>query len=288
MAEKIIVFDAHEPSLVCALSYFLEQGYKLEGSPLEEIAILWDNPDAWLFNINIMDSNQETDFYLFEILHPHKHISLQNLIDLGEDKNLNPEANALLRDWKQQRSLMALAREIREKKTYSDYAIRYMMALTVSRTTKGEKENAEIFIAAARELAYKKKNFEITNLANQYPTVAKATENAIQKIKIQPSAFDIPNRQVAYGYLDNVSPMVDLYAIKKEITNKFPYLAVIQYRKNSEEFTCIVSKELDLQKIFLLDKNEALTKGELTYEALIKGELTKVNKRFREIISEIT
>lgn len=281
--QKIIIFDAHEPSIVCALSYFLDQGYELKSSPPGNIENLWDNPDAWLFNVSHGISGDKKDFDFFLDFHPDKRISLQDLTDFGESPNLSPEAKDLLIGWKEQSNLRALAREIRDVTSwkYSRRAARYGQALVSSRTLNTHKIHENVMVEAAREIINQKQNFEITHLAEQYPSISRATENAMQKIFIQDSNFSIPSREVAYGYLDNISPLADFYAIRQEALRRFPYLAVIQFRENGQEFTWLGSKRLNIAQMFLLNEGSK-------NEALIKGKFKKINNYFRETISEIT
>ncbi len=281
---KIIVFNAYEPSIVCPLSYFWNQGYHPYSAPLVDIEVLWDNPDVWLLGVSPGISTKKTDFDIFLDFHQDKIISLQNLVDFKEDRDLNPEAKTLLSGWRQQTRLRALAREIRDQNTwsYSKIAARYGKALTASRTLNNHKNHENLMLGAAREIQNKKNNFEITKLAEQHQQIVETTEKILKKIRIKDSDFSIPNREVAYGYLDNLSPLADLYDIKQEALKRFPYLVVIQFRHYGQEFTWLGSRSLNIRQLLLI--NEASN----NQEVLIKRPFKKINKEFREIISEIT
>jgi len=281
--EKIIIFDAHEPSIICALSYFLDQGYELKSAPPERIETLWNNPNIWLLNVKYSIFGAKKDFDFFLDFHQDRIISLQDLIDFDENSNLSQEAQVFLKGWKKELSLIDLAHKIGDPKTwgYSKMAARYGKALISSRTLNSHKIHENRMISAAREISNKKENFEIIDLSAKYPQISQATKKALEKIFIKNSDFSIPNREVAYGFLDNLSPLADFYAIKQEALKNFSYLTVIQFRDNNQEFTWLGSKNINIRQLFGINKTGN------QQEVLLKGKFKEINKNFRKIISEI-
>lgn len=282
--DKIIVYDPRDTSIVCALSHFWSQGYELHAEPFigKNLCEILNNSNFWLLNTS-QNIELKTDFDVFMWYSTSRKISLQDLSNINPGKHESPEITEFLKSWRQNRSLMALAREMRDSKTwnYAHKAARLSKALTVSRIINTPQDHIRMMMMVIAELNSEDSSLALDRLSAEYNEITRITTKILEKIKVQDSPFSLPGQAVAYAYLDNLSGYADIENIRKEALKKFPFLVILQFKKNGRGYTWIGSSKVNVRKIF--DIQEPGSSNEILYA----GDIKLTTKLLRQKIAEL-
>lgn len=299
--ETVIKFYPGEASNVFALAAALKAGYKIIPVPsmmeiwcgeveksfsekiinLEEILLLdiyADNPD--FPDLDIYLKMQGPKIKGITNTQDLQSMSLDSTKYQGIYRFLNYFAGQMAAD----------ARDLRREQTWlhNKVAERYGRALRAatikSYNTANKAFYAQALMDCALEIASKKRNFQIDDLVNGY-LKGKNEDLAAAKAKFSTSGhpFVLPGRTVAFAYLDNISGWLDLYSLGQEIRQLYPYLAIIQYRKNNKEYNWIISNgQVNVRQLLNLGHLE----GD-AYQVLVKLPHKVANKKFGREISDL-
>lgn len=253
------------------------------------MAEIWDNGNKQIILLDIYPNDPrypDLDTYLK--MQATKIKFVVGLHDIYR-KNVSQDAGALelLRYITPQTLIDANNMKDYNRVNQDKIAVRYGQSLKAARVKATNDEDEYIYqqavVDAAYEIYTKKKNYEIDTLVEAYKKMLNVTLAAKQKVETRDSPFTIPKREVAFGYLDHISPWLDLEKLKKDSLILFPYLVVIQYKYDGEDYTWIGSDQLINVRHFI---NLAGTGP--NHQILLKGSHKQVTQHIRQAIAEIT
>ncbi|MBN2884906.1 hypothetical protein JXE04_03200 [Patescibacteria group bacterium] len=244
----------------------------LEIKPLLKMSNLWDawtEYDEMVLISSRIDLSIFEDWFIFLDLAINSIPSSINPLEIQDDDS-HVETQKVL-NFMKETGFLKHAQDMQNPEKWKEnrLAARYGKSLAVATTFFENQNNLtglwQLFEDAAIEILYGKENKEITTFNHSESRCSDALENALKKVNFETLPL-IANEKVAYAYLDNVSPWLNLRKFQKEVLRLNEVLFVLQYRKNNEELTWIGSNnKLNINKIFGIKNNE-----ESPYEALIK------------------
>ncbi|MDP3837026.1 MAG: hypothetical protein Q8Q67_02915 [bacterium] len=263
--KKTVAYNPSDYTIVYALAACLRAGFNLH--PASNMRELWGINSSQIILLDIDEHNPAfVDLNSYQKIISNKVVSKFLLTDLYSN------ANHILRDniyahriWKHLLDIDDVFENIASLKQGhpKDISIkRYAYALH-SASVKANNTDDPLFYyktleAIAHEIAGVKSYAEIDLLAIYRERVSETTKTAFGRISCDHKVFSIPYREVAYAYLANVSPWLDLDELKRMTKEYYPYLSILQYRANNREYTWIGSKDnrLDIRQFFdLPEKN---------------------------------
>ncbi|PKM88519.1 hypothetical protein CVU83_01625 [Candidatus Falkowbacteria bacterium HGW-Falkowbacteria-2] len=250
-------------TIVYALAACLKAGFELH--PASNMHELWDINSRQIVLLDIDSENPAfADFESYREYMRPKIISCLSLADLYESATQKLNNNKVaLQIWKQLIDIDDVFKSIVSlKKGYlKDITIKRFAYALRSASIKASNTNDQLFYYKtleniAAEIADLNSNSEIDILAIYCERVNDTTKAAFKRITCNHSIFTIPYREVAYAYLANISPWLDLDELKKMAKEHYPYLSILQYRANDKEYTWIGSKynQLDIRQFFDLPR----------------------------------
>jgi len=133
-------------------------------------------------------------------------------------------------------------------------ALRYIGALAVLRSidrNNGEDNTLTLLISAALEMINGKTNEYVENLVSLIPDMERLSADALSRFTDNLCIFREAknmNRPVGYVNLRDVPSHTNIIHIIKEAQYRFPYLVVIRYRIDGEEYTEYSSKKFNVIK----------------------------------------
>ncbi len=285
--EKVVIFNPGDASIIFALAACLQAGYKI--IPASSMSEIWDNENKPTVLLDIYQNDPrypDLDIYLELQAAKIKHvISLHDMYH----KKASQDAGALEIMKYVTPQMITDANNMKDFNRWNQdkLAVRYGQSLKAAKVRSLNDEDEYIYqqavVYAAYEIFTKKKNYEIDTLAEAYQKMINVTLTAKQKVETNDSPFTIPNRDVAFGYLDHISPWLDLEKVKKDSLILFPYLVVIQYKNNGEDYTWVGSEGLLNVRHFI-----NITGPGSPHQILLKGSHKKVTQHIRQAIAEIT
>ncbi len=302
---ETVKFYPGEASNVFALAAALKAGYKIV--PASSMSELWSNePEERSYfatgkfspeEIILLDiypndpSFSDLDIYL-----KMQRGKIKGTINAQEIQDLSPTLG--LTKYKGiyrflnyfDKHMAADARDLRREETwtYNQVAKRYGLALRAANikayNTAKQSFYAQALMDCALEIATKKRNFQVDDLVSGY-FKGKGEDLAAAKAKFSTSGhpFVLPGRTVAFTYLDNISGWLDLYKLGQEVRQLYPYLAIIQYRKDNKEYNWIISNgKVNVRQLLNLGHLE----GD-AYQVLIKLPHKVANKDLGRAIADL-
>ncbi|MGE5425936.1 MAG: hypothetical protein ACM3PZ_02595 [Bacillota bacterium] len=289
MKTNVVAYFPGDTSMIFALAAFLKAGYCLH--PAWRMRDLW-GIEARKICLLDFDGKEKNfpDLEIFICANAWKielKTSLHRLYSQEYSNQNNPLAIKLRKiiftDGSLTKNVTAIKADVPPSEPEM---MRYYFALKAARIKAANTEDEGFYTrtleSIAREIASGSSYSDIDLLANFCQRVDMATEAAFEKINTNQDLFNIPGRPVAYGYLSNISPWLDLPVLKLQAQKSFPYLCILQYRKKDRELTWIgTNSVLDLELFFDLPcqgKNELL----------IEGSHRQVTKLLKSKIIEIT
>jgi len=285
--ETVVIFNPGDSSIIFALAACLQTGYKI--IPASSMAEIWDNGNRQIVLLDIYPNDpryQDLDMYL-KLQAP----KIKFVIGLHDvyHKNANHDDGVLelLRHVTPQMLIDANNMKDFNRTNQDKIAVRYGQSLKAARVKATNDEDEYFYqqtiVDAAYEIFTKKKNYDIDTLVEAYKKMLNVTLAAKQKIETKDSPFSIPKREVAFGYLDHISPWLDLEKLKKDSLLLFPYLCVIQYKNNGEDYTWIGSDGLlNVRHFINLDGVGP------SHQVLLRGSHKQTTQHIRQAIAEIT
>jgi len=172
-------------------------------------------------------------------------------------------------------------------------AARYGKALTMARIfIKNQNKPSpwkelkwrEIINEAITEINEAKQSYDISRYADRYDNYLANLNEAKAKISTKKPPIRLGNKPIAYGYLDNISPWLDLDKLKRDLLVLYPFIVIIQYRQDDNEYTWIASdKILNVNLIFNIKNN-----NKNPYEATIGYPSNKVIYLLRKRVKRIS
>lgn len=251
-----VLYDISEDNIIFALAACLREGYQI--TPIFSTADLWDHGEN-LILLNILE-HTSADIQLFRAM---KKLHIKGEIDTRDLNNIyfkttyqnHAEILKIVKFMNLPINLMT-AQNLGDKAAWTSdqYAGRYGPALKAARVkalnTNDQKFLQTTIFFIAKEIYTHQKDRDIDNLVDWYQKTKKTTAEAWKKIKINTTLFNFPD--IAFAYLDEISPWLDLEAIKKDALASFKVLTVLQYRQDKQEYTWIGSQLPAAQDIFFL------------------------------------
>lgn len=277
MKTTTVIYFPGDDSIIFALAAALEAGYNIH--PAIQMNELWDIESEKIILLNI-ESNETkfVDLGLYLNLQQSRicgTVKLDDLYFAADENKFNSKEISLI--WKiLKRNKCYINDAILMQAEYSentDIRIkRYTSALRASLVKATNTRDMLFYYKTleniAREIQTKRDNLEIDILARYNWKMINATNEALERISFD-HAFMIPNRNVAYAYLSNISPWLDMYNLKQQALEKFGYLIILQYRLHNEDYTWIGSQQIDVRQFFDLprkgDQHEILLIGSHQY-----------------------
>lgn len=165
----------------------------------------------------------------------------------------------------------------------NEEAARYARALKAA-MVKGMNTNWEIyeviFQEAINEIANNQTSGLIESFYELYDRVQETTDRAIARLELN-TLIHIPKRKIAFGYLDNVSDYLDFSRLRRACLDRYPYLAIIQYRQGGKDLTWLISnKKLEVCQFFRLPQRRK-------YETIIIAPHKDVLQHLQNVIAEL-
>lgn len=286
MEKKIIICNPSDYRILFLLAAAIKAGYQPSyGRQLES---LWEAEEIIFLNI---DPKVEPEKFG---LHPDLDIFVQFkaanikawLQYPGEFDSCNDSVQNILKHFPAQTNIDSLDLNNPNKWERNVYTARYGKALYASKVVclnKGDMtQHQALLIDVAHSLAEKENNLDIDTMLIQYQRVLVTTEHCFNKISKKQDLINLPGKEIAFGYLDNVSNYLDFSALRKKCLNDYPYLTIIQYRQEGKEYTWLLSRQLNIKKVFQLPKTES------DYEILIEYSHKKMLKHLQKLIEGIS
>jgi hypothetical protein len=299
--ETVIKFYPGEASNVFALAAALKAGYKI--IPVPSMMEIWsgeveksfsektNNSEEILLLDIYADNPNFPDLDIYLKMQGPKIKGITNTQDLQSMSLSSTKYQGIYRFLNYFAGQMAAdARDLRREQTWlhNKVAERYGRALRAATikayNTANKSFYGQALIDCALEIASKKRNSQVDDLVNGY-LKGKNEDLATAKAKFSTSGhpFVLPSRTVAFAYLDNISGWLDLYTLGQEIRRLYPYLAIIQYRKNNKEYNWIISDgQVNVRQLLNLGHLE----GD-AYQVLIKLPHKVATKKFSREISDL-
>ena len=282
---KIIIYNAFDYSAVFFLAAAKKAGYiplsacspsKLWASESENIILCNINPTKIAFSIQY---HPDVELYLIEKIKMIKALFFPPFTEWDKKKSYLNELMAYYTP-----TMRKNDQDIRSGNwDHNDQAERYAKALKTA-MVKGSNnswdEYESVLQAAITEIANGQTSQLVNNFYYNYTRVAKASQNAIMRFKTN-KILKIPQRQIAFAYLDNVSDYLDFSYLRRHCLKTYPYLSIIQYRQYGKEYTWLISnKKLEVCQFFKLPPGNK-------YEALIEASHQAVLNHLQEVIAEL-
>jgi hypothetical protein len=285
--KKIIIFNPSDQRIIFLLAaaikagYTPTDGYKLE--PLweaEEIIFLNIDPNTGLIKLG---ANPDFDIFIdFKLNNIKAWLNFP-----GELDSSNPSVQNILKHFSLQMEINSLElnnpMKLLEKPDLARYSQALYAAKVVSVNTKNMRRYYDLFINMAHSLAKEQNSLNVDSFQMQYQRVLDSTENCFRRITINQTLIHLPPKEIAFGYLDNVSNYLDFSALRERCLNDYPFLTIIQYRQRGIEYNWLMSKgQLNIQRVFELPKNEN------NYELLITYPHKKMLLHLKKAIEGIS
>jgi len=268
---SIFLYQTTDPGIVFIIAACHSLG--LEIRPLTNMSMLWD---LWLQERELVFVHSQMDAGIFDadtflIIAGY---SIGSYID-----PLNIQSSDCHHDTQRVLDFLAISgyrkhvQDIANPKSWAKnkIAARYGKALGAAKIFMAAKDKqtslSQLFENAAMEVLSGKENHNVSMFEQNFEKCETALSNAHAKLKISAKPFNIAKRKIAFAYLSNLSPWLDLERFQEEALSAYPFLVVIQYKKDEEEYTWIASKgKLNVRKIFDIRRDHANQ-----YKALIRG-----------------
>jgi hypothetical protein len=286
--KKIIFFHPLTHNIVFVLAAALQAGYKI--LPALSMETLWDSDADEIILLDIhMDNNfhfPDLDIYL-----EFKNGTIKSTLyteelyaDFIQEKNLDklkfwpPEQNHsgaleiighLLANNRQMiKDAIAMADENLwlENKTASRYGKALYAAGNKAKNMEDYHIYTEAIIAAAVEISTApKRSLAVEEILNGFARGRDSLAAALEKLSAK-APFEIPGKKgkIGFAYIDTITPWLDIDRLRNEALNRFPYMAVIQYRQNNEDLTWIGSTEINISGIFSTPLGSGYNKNRIT------------------------
>ena len=262
MKTTTVIYFPGDDSIIFALAAALEAGYNIH--PVIQMDELWDIESEKIILLNIENNKSKfVDLELFLNLQKPRicgTTDLQKLYFAGSENKFNSREIAMI--WKiLKRNKCYINDAILMRAEYSEntdiriqrYASALRASLVKATNTRDMLFYYKTIENIAREIQSKKDNLEIDILARYSWKMNNITNEALERISFD-HMFMIPNRNVAYAYLSNISPWLDIYSLKQQALKKFGYLIILQYRLHNEDYTWIGSEQIDVRQFFDLPR----------------------------------
>jgi hypothetical protein len=257
---------------------FIIAACKISGLTIKPMLKMSDLWDAWAEYDEIVLIHTKVDISIFDAWELFLDLAISSIpsymnpLDLQAEDEY-PQTQTVLEIMKQT-GLLKNAQDSQnpEKWKGNKIAARYGKALKTAKIFLDNQDNptalSRLFEDAAIEILYGKENKEITTFEKSISRCNEALKNALNKINLK-------NYNIAYAYLDNLSPWLDLSELQKEIFKLHGFLSILQYRKNNKELTWIGSNgKFNINEIFNIKNNK-----KSPYAILIEGPHQEVQNR---------
>jgi len=273
--KKTIIFDPSDQRILFLLVAAIKAGYS-PNYP-QRLQHLWEAEEIILLNI---DPNEELvklrahpDFDTFISFKLANIKAFIHFPEKPEQKKFfdrdNPSVQNILKYFSPQMEIDSL--DLIDKKRWAEkpviarlgQALRAAKVLSVNRDDMTEYQ--ELLINTAKKLANGKKTITIDTFQIQYQRIIDTTEYCFKKVSPEQKLIALPNKEISFGYLDNVSYYLDFSLLREKCLNSYPFLTIIQYRQREREYNWFLSRgQLNLQKVLQLPTSD--NKHELLIE----------------------
>lgn len=284
---KIIICNPSDYRILFLLSAAIKAGYTpTYGNKIEP---LWEAEEIIFLNIDPKVEPEKLGLHPdLDILIQYKVANIKAWLQYpGELDSSNYFVRNILKYFNPQRNIDSLDLNNPDKWERNVYAARYGKALYASKVVclnKGDMtQHQALLIDVAHSLARKERNRDIDTLLIQYQRIIQTTEDYFQKISSKQNTLSLPGKEIAFGYLDQVSNYLDFSSLRKKCLSNYPFLTIIQYRQEGKEYTWFLSqKQLNVKIIFQLPSIES------NYEVLIEYPHNKMILHLQDSIEGIS
>ncbi|MCF7860501.1 hypothetical protein K9M09_02675 [Patescibacteria group bacterium] len=282
--KSIFLYQATDPSVVfiiAACKYL-----KRDVQPLVSMPKLWELWESWRQKKDLVFIHSQMDVDIFYDWQSFLNIATDAIGSYINPRDIqatdsHPETHKVL-DFMAESGLLKDAKDSLRPERWekNKLAERYGKALSAAKIfleNQKKRDNLlQLFENAATEILSGKENFEVTKFAESFVRCVKALNEASAKLSVNEKPFIVAGRKVAYAYLDNLSPWLDLEEFKKRSLNTYPFLTILQYREDNKEYTWMGSKGIiNINQIFDIKSNNP-------YRALIQGSYTHTIARLKK------
>lgn len=254
--KKTVAYFPGDYTIVYALAACLRAGFNLH--PAANMQDLWGINTPHIILLDIDNANPAfTDLNTYQELMSTKILGRILLADLRSGNQVLHDNFYTRRIWKHAFDIDDFFESITSSKTDSRHARALHAASVKARNTGDPEFYTKTLETIAHEIAGFTKFTEIDLLAIFCERVSETTKATFERISCDHKVFDIPNREVAYAYLANISPWLDLDEIKRMAKERYPYLCILQYRANDQEYTWLATSgsRLNIRQFFDLPSN---------------------------------
>jgi hypothetical protein len=259
--EKIIIFNPSDYRILFLLSAAIKADYT--PTLAHELEHLWNAEEIIILNINPNEELAKANLHPdLDILLHCKSDKIQAWLNFpGELDSKNFSVQNILKYFSPQMEIDSL--DLGDQKKWPDNPkiARYGKALRAAKVIAINKKNLteynELLLSNAYSLAEGRSNVSVDTFHVQYKRVLAVTEYCFNKISTKQQLIYLPQREIAFGYLDTVSDYLDFATLREKCLNNYPFLTIIQYRQEGKEYNWFLSKkQLNIRTIFQLPETD--------------------------------
>jgi hypothetical protein len=274
--KSIFLYDPNELNAIFILAAIKKLGFKIW--PINTMQSLW----TWLIDgyypVFIISEKNRQNFPDLKTYLWLSKAKIGGFIDPCniQKKDVNPDIQLVLTKLKKN-SMLKNTEDISHPERWekNPTAFRYGKALRAGKIFLKNKHKPERLIKtideAITEINEGKQSYSISLYEENYDYCLYILTEVKTKINTNNSPIKFGNKPIAYGYLDNISPWLDLEKLQKDLVILYPFMTIIQYRLDNKEYTWVGSATINVNLIFSIKNNDKNPHG-----ATLKGPHDKI------------